>query len=190
MRLYRALPLALLLVVPSLPAAPAAAATLEGVTLPDHVDAGGQSLVLDGMGLRKKFFIRVYVGGLYLPSKESDAGKVLTADAPRRMVFDFLYSVSKDQMCDAWKEGLEDNTPRAPAAVKKAFDTLCAWMEAIPKGHTMAFTYLPGTGTEVEVNGKKKGNLEGKPVADAILATWLGPKPGPGDDFKKAVLGK
>ncbi|MBV8201615.1 MAG: chalcone isomerase family protein, partial [Acidobacteria bacterium] len=50
---------------------PAAAATLADVTLPDKVDAGGQPLVLDGLGLRKKFFIKVYVGGLYLPARES-----------------------------------------------------------------------------------------------------------------------
>ena len=29
-----------------------------------------------------------------------------------------------------------------------------------------------------------------KAVADAILNTWLGPKPGPGADFKKGVLGQ
>jgi len=50
-------------------------------------------------------------------------------------------------------------------------------------------TYIPGEGTHVEVNGKVKGTLPGKDVADAILATWIGPKPGPGEDFKKGLLG-
>jgi len=50
-------------------------------------------------------------------------------------------------------------------------------------------TYLPGQGTQVEVNGKTKGTLPGKPTADAVLATWIGPHPGPGEDFKKGVLG-
>ena len=53
----------------------------------------------------------------------------------------------------------------------------------------MTFTYLPGQGTAVEVNGKAKGTPPGKPTADAILATWIGPKPDPGEDFKKALLG-
>jgi hypothetical protein len=168
---------------------PAAAATLADVTLPDKVDAGGQPLVLDGLGLRKKFFIKVYVGGLYLPAKESSPAKVLAADAPRRMTFHFLYGVSAKQMCDAWDEGLADNTPSAPADVRAAFKTLCASMEDIPKGHEMVLTYMPGQGTRVEVNGKTKGTLPGKPAADAILATWIGPHPGPGEDFKQAVLG-
>jgi len=168
---------------------PAGAASLAGVTLPDKAEVGGQTLVLNGLALRTKFFIKVYVGGLYLPQKEKAAAKVLSEDVPRRMVMHFLYSVSKDQMCDAWKEGLEQNSPKAAPDVKKAFTTLCAWMEPIPKGNELTLTYTPGKGTEVQVNGKTKGTLEGKATSDAILGTWIGPDPGPGADFKKGVLG-
>jgi Chalcone isomerase-like len=105
------------------------------------------------------------------------------------MVMHFLYGVNKEQMCDAWKEGLDQNAPKASAEVKKNFATLCGWMEQIPKGNQLILTYVPGEGTAVEVNGKAKGTLPGKPTADAILNTWIGPDPGPGADFKKAVLG-
>jgi hypothetical protein len=165
------------------------AATVGGVTVPDKVDVDGKSLLLNGAGIRTKFFIKVYVGGLYTTQKESTAGKVLAADAPWRMAFHFLYGVSKSQMCDAWKEGLDDNSPSAPAQVKKDFTQLCDWMEEIPKGNMMSVTYVPGKGATLEVNGKVKGTLAGKPTADAVLSTWIGPKPGPGQAFKKAVLG-
>ena len=170
-------------------ALPAGAGTLAGVTLPDKAEVGGQSLALNGMGLRSKFFIKVYVGGLYLAQKEKAPAKVIGADAPRRMVMHFLYDVTKEQMCEAWNEGLTDNTPSAAADVKKNFTTLCGWMEPIKKGNKIVLTYVPGEGTQVEVNGKAKGTLEGKATADAILNTWVGPSPGPGGDFKKAVLG-
>lgn len=192
------LPLALAAALASALPAAAGAATLAGVTIPDRVDAGGaggpggaggQQLVLDGLGLRKKFFIKVYVGALYLPAKERSEARVMAADAPRRMLFHFLYGVSASQMCDAWNEGLADNTPHPTAEVQAAFKTLCGYMEAIPSGSEMALTYLPGQGTRVEVNGKLKGTLPGKPTADAILGSWIGPHPGPGDDFKHAVLG-
>jgi Chalcone isomerase-like len=179
--------LALTLALVPVPAANAA--TLANTSLPDKADASGQALVLNGLGLRKKFFIKVYVGGLYLPAKERSAAKVLAADAPRRMAFHFLYGVSASQMCDAWNEGLADNTPGAAPEVKAAFRTLCSYMEDIPKGNEMVLTYLPGQGTRVEVNGKAKGTLPGKAVADAVLATWIGPRPAPGEDFKQAVLG-
>ena len=182
----RRLPIALFVLML---AASVTAGTLAGVTLPDKVDVDGQSLLLNGMGLRTKLFIKVYVGGLYLPQKEKSAQKILAADAPRRMVLSFIYDVSKEQMCDAWEEGLEANTPKAPAEVKKSFTTLCGWMDGVGKGHKLILTYLPGQGTQIEVAGKMRGTLPGKPTADAILATWIGPDPGPGKDFKKAVLG-
>jgi hypothetical protein len=170
-------------------ALPTGAGTLAGVTLPDKAEVKGQSLTLNGMALRTKFFIKVYVAGLYLPQKEKGAAKVLSEDAPRRMVMHFLYSVNKDQMCDAWSEGLEQNTPKAAPEVKKAFTALCSWMEPIPKGNELVLTYVPGEGTTVEVSGKTKGSLPGKATADAILATWIGPDPAPGADFKRGVLG-
>lgn len=178
--------LSLMLLVPTL----ASAASLAGVTLEDKVTVNGQPLVLNGLALRKKFFIKVYVGGLYLQAKSSNPAAILAADSPRRMVMAFLYSVTKDQMCEAWEEGLEANTPNPSAEVKSAFKTLCSWMEPIPKGNRLVLTYVPGTGTMVEVNGKMKGTLPGKATADAIVSTWIGPKPAMGDDFKKGVLGK
>jgi hypothetical protein len=173
----------------SLPAMPAAAGSLAGVTLPDRAEAGGQPLVLNGLALRKKFVIKVYVAGLYLPQKNKNAQQILGGDTPYRMVMHFLYGVDKEQMCEAWNEGLAANTPNASAEVKKGFATLCGWMEPIPEGNKLALTYVPGQGTQVEVNGKSKGTLPGQATADAILSTWIGPKPGPGDDFKKGVLG-
>lgn len=171
-----------------LAALPTYAATLADVTMPDRFDAGGNSLVLNGLGLRSKFVIKVYVGGLYLAQKETVPTKILTAESPRRMAFHFLYSVKKQQMCDAFNEGLEANTPNANAEVKKNFATLCGFLEDIPKGNTMSITFVPGQGIQIEVNGKVKGTLFGKPTADALLATWIGPKP-PTEDLKKGVLG-
>jgi hypothetical protein len=169
---------------------PAMAASVAGVNLEDRITVNGQQLVLNGAGIRKKLFIKVYVGGLYLPAKQNNASSILAADTPRRMVMAFVFSVGKEKIAEAWDEGLEANVPNAGADVKAAFKTLASWMEDIDKGQRIVLTYAPGGATTVEVNGKVKGTLPGKAVADAILATWIGPKPGPGEDFKNAVLGK
>ena len=186
-------PMRILILRPPLPVCsrrPPFAGTLAGVTLPDKAEVKGQSLVLNGMALRKKFFIKVYVGRpLPRPEGEDRGQDPRRRTTPRRQVMHFLYSVSKDQMCDAWNEGLEANTPKASAEVKKSFATLCGWMEPINEGNELVLTYVPGEGTQVEVNGKVKGTLPGKPTADAILSTWIGPNPDPGADFKKALLG-
>lgn len=174
----------------TLAAVSAGAVTLAGVNIPDHATVNNQNLVLNGAGLRKKLFIKVYTGALYLPAKQSNAAALLAADTPRRMVMHFVFDVGSGKIAEAWEEGLEDNTKNAPADVKAAFKTLSSWMEDMKEGKEIVLTYVPGTGTTVEVNGKTKGTLAGKAVADAILNTWIGPDPGPGEDFKKAVLGK
>ncbi len=168
----------------------AGAATVAGVKVDDSITVNNQKLVLNGAALRKKFVVKVYVGSLYLPSKQTSAASILAADTPRRQVMHFLYDVDKGKMAEAWSEGLADNTPNASPEVKTAFKTLSSWMEDMKEGQSIVLTYVPGIGTTVEVAGKNKGTLGGKAVADAILNTWVGPKPGPGGDFKKGVLGQ
>lgn len=169
-------------------AAPAGAGTLAGVTLPDRVEAGGQPLVLNGMGVRKKAIIKVYVAGLYLPAKQGDASAILGAEAPRRLVMHFTFGVSREKLCDAWNEGLENNTPGASAALRGDFETLCGYMDDVERGDQMVFTYLPGTGTTVEAGGQAKGTIAGKEFADALFACWIGGAP-PSADFKDGILG-
>lgn len=165
------------------------AATLAGVKIEDQVSVNNQNLVLNGAGLRKKLMFKVYTGALYLPAKQNNEAAIIAADTSRRMVMHFLMNVDKNKIADAWTEGLV-NTPNASPEVKTAFNTLASWMDDMKEGQRITMTYVPGTGTTVEVGGKSKGTLPGKATADAILNTWIGAKPGPGADFKKAVLGK
>lgn len=168
--------------------APLAAAELAGVAFDDDVEAAGTSLALNGLGLRKKFGFKVYIGGLYLESADDDADAILADDGPRRMVMHFLRDVSKEQLCDGWNDGLEANTANADAALKADFATLCGYMEDVSKNDRLELTYVPGTGAEVVVKGAERGTLEGKAFADALLACWLGPKP-PSGDFRDGLLG-
>lgn len=170
-------------------AAPAFAGELAGVEMAETQTVGGHALTLNGMALRKVAIIKVYVAGLYLPEKATDGAQVLSADTPRHVVMHWLRSGPKDKICEAWYEGLEANTPGATSALKGQFDTLCEWMEDAEKNDQFVFTYLPGTGTEVTVKGQSKGTLEGKAFADALFASWIGEKPGPGEGFKKDLLG-
>jgi hypothetical protein len=163
--------------------------TVNGVTFPGTVTVGTQTLVLNGVALRKKAIFKVYQAGLYLPAKSKSADSILAADAPRRMVMQFLRDVDKEKMCEAWDDALKNNTPDASAQLKTEFTTLCGYMADMKETQQMVFTYLPGTGTEVMIAGTAKGTIVGKDFADALFKAWIGPKPGPGEGFKKDLLG-
>ena len=189
MRTFTVLVLSLALALLTLPVAPADAGELKGVTLPDTVDVGDQSLQLNGMALRKKLFIKVYVAGLYLPDKQTDAAGVLASDTPRRMVMHWLRGVGQDSICGGWMDGLRANTPDASDELEQDFETLCEWTGSAEEGDRYVFTYVPGEGTTVEVAGEIKGTFEGKEFADALFASWIGPDPGPGEGFKSDLMG-
>ncbi len=51
-----------------------------------------------------------------------------------------------------------------------------------------ALTYIPGTGTELALNGRPMGVIEGADFAAAIFSLWLGENPYD-KRFKNALLG-
>lgn len=165
--------------------------TINGVKLPATLEVAGHALALNGAALRTKYFIKakVYVGALYLTQTSTKAADILGADAPRRMEMHFVRDVDKEKICNAWNEGLEANTPEASTELKQQFKQLCDYMTDIKDGQAFTFTYLPETGTAIEVAGEARGTITGKPFADAMLRCWIGPKPDPGEDFKKSILG-
>ena len=71
---------------------PVLADTLADVTLPETMTVGNKTLVLNGMGVRSKFFVKVYVAGLYLEKKSGDASAIIQADAAKRIVLQFIRS--------------------------------------------------------------------------------------------------
>lgn len=163
------------------------AGSLAGVTMPDTVQVGGTTLALNGMGLRTKFMVKVYVAGLYLDQKSSDASGILQADAPKRIVMHFLHGASKSQIANAFDDSFNDNAPDARKVVKDEINQFLGVLEPLKEGDEMVFTYVPGKGTICTINGKEKLTIAGKAFGPVLFSVWLGPKP-PNADLKKGIL--
>jgi hypothetical protein len=172
-------------------AAPAHAAKVAGVDFPDSVDVGGKVLKLNGAGLRKRFIIKVYAGGLYLPEPSRDAAGIVAADAPKRVRMVFLRTVSKAQVLDAYREGFAKNSggPGLPALVAKLESIAPAIPAELKEGTEMLVTYVPGAGTTVTASGGGTATVDGKEFADALFKNWLGAHPAD-DDLKAGLLGR
>jgi len=165
------------------------AANLAGVTLPDTVQVGGKTLVLNGLGIRKKFVVKVYVAGLYLEQKSSDAGGIMKAEAPKRIVLHFVHGASKSQMADAFSESFNNNAPDAAKTMKTDIDRFLGALEPVKEGDEMVVTYVPGTGTTLAINGKETLTIAAPAFAPVLFSVWLGPKP-PNADLQKGILGQ
>jgi hypothetical protein len=92
-------------------------------------------------------------------------------------------------MADAFNDGFNDNAPDAVKIMKPDIDKLIGALDSINSGDEMVFTYVPGTGTNLSINGKDKVTIAGQPFEQALLSVWLGPKP-PTADVKTGMLGK
>jgi len=57
------------------------------------------------------------------------------------------------------------------------------------KGGTLTFTYVPGQGTTVDINGTRKGMIAGDDFANALFAVWLGSN-AVYQDLRAGLLGK
>src|SRR3954470_7001636 len=87
----------------------APAAELEGVTLDDRVQVDGQALELNGIALRTRMFFKVYVAGLYLPQKATNAQSAIDGPGAKRIILVMMRDASADQFCDSVEVGLENN---------------------------------------------------------------------------------
>ena len=171
---------------------PASSVTIDGIAIPDTLTVAneGPVLVLNGAGVREKLFLDIYVGALYLPAKSGDAQAILSASGPACVTMHFLYKqVSKEKITDAWEDGLAaNNTTTEMQTIQPQLEKFNALFRTMHKGEVIRICYLPGTGTEVRINGERRGNVEGEAFFHALLAIWLGAHP-VSNGLKQGMLG-
>ncbi|HEX5639261.1 MAG TPA: chalcone isomerase family protein [Burkholderiaceae bacterium] len=169
------------------------AVEMEGQKFEPTIALGGQTLNLNGVGLRKRAIFKVYVAGLYAGQKSTNAAALVNDKGARRVSLRMLRDVDAQSFIDSFNEGLKNNTAEAQlAAMKPQVDALVATLKAIgeaKKGDVINFDYTPDGGTRITVNGQAKGNpIPGADFFSAVLRIWLGEKP-VDETLKKGMLG-
>jgi hypothetical protein len=165
----------------------ALAGELKGVKMPDEITVEGKTLKLNGMGLRVKFIVSVYVAGLYLESTNKDPNVILKADESRRVDMKMLRDLDAKAVVDAIRAGFEKNSSAQMGALKERLDTFCSQIPAVKEGQVLSLVYVPGKGTWVAGAGTPTF-ISGKDFADALFSVWLGKSP-VDDGLKKGMLG-
>jgi hypothetical protein len=164
------------------------AATLAGVELSDAVTVDGATLELNGLGLRQATALRVkaYVGGLYLEKRTSDADTVINSRQVKRVSMKFLRDIDRKRLASGWADELRKVGGKTPEDRIAQFTSL---IPDVKKGDAMSFTWRPGMGIEVALNGKARGSVPGDDFARALYTVWFGPKPGD-ENLKRGMLGR
>ena len=161
---------------------------LAGISMSDQIVVNQTSLFLNGMGLREKFLVDIYVAGMYLPFKSSDSTKIILADVPKKIEAHFIFpKVPKDKMIASLMENLNNN-PEVSKPIQKEIEMCMGWLQDFHKGDVLVFDYVPNKGTSIIVNGTSKGTVPGFAFSKAVFSIYIGPKPA-SEQLKKGLLG-
>ena len=172
--------------------AQAFALEVSGVKIADSVHLGSHDLVLNGAGLRTKFFFKVYVAALYLGERTHAAEIALNQSGEKRVALHILREISDEKMLRSFNEVMVANhTPAEMQALAPQLKELTAIFHAVgevKEGDVVVLDYLPESGTQIVVNGVLRGNIPGAAFNRALFKIWLGDKPAQ-PDLKQKMLG-
>lgn len=169
----------------------ALAVKVAGVELAPTITVGEQELTYNGAGIRKKLFIKLYVGSLYAAQNSNDAAALVSADEAMairiNVISDFL---TRSKMVKALNEGFAKSTGGDTAPVQAGIDQLMELMkDKIKTGNSLTLAYEPGAGTHVMRDGEALSVIPGLAFKQALFGIWLSDSPAQAS-LKKAMLGK
>jgi hypothetical protein len=165
---------------------------LAGVRVEDSIRLGNHDLVLNGAGIRTKFFLKIYVAALYLGEKAFVGETALNEPGEKRIALHVLRELSDEQMLHSFDEVMIANhTPAEMQALEpqlKELTSIFHTVKSVKKGDVVALDYLPDSGTQIVVNGVLMGKIPGEEFNRALFKIWLGDKPAQ-PDLKQKMLG-
>jgi hypothetical protein len=160
-----------------------------GVNVSPAVVLQQKTLSLNGAGIRKKLFVKVYVGALYTERKVTTPAQLLADPGEKLIRMRFVHKkVEKEKIVDAFAEGLANNSPAvARSAEAKAF---LSWFTAdFVAGDTVDISLSPDGTVAASHNGKALGTVRSPALVQGVLLIWFGEKPADGG-LKKRMLGQ
>lgn len=180
-----------LMVSVALAHSPAQAARVAGVELGDNITIGEQALALNGAGIRKKLFIKLYVGSLYLASPVDEAARIIEADEAMAIRLNILSDLlTRKKLLDALETGFEQSTGGNTQAIQAQIDQMIGIMQdKVKPGDQYTLYYKPDSGTHISRNGSELSIIEGLAFKQALFGIWLSDKPAQAS-LKASMLGK
>jgi hypothetical protein len=159
------------------------------VELSPTLKVGDQKLVLNGSGVREKYFLDLYVAGLYLTQPNNQSKTIINADAPMaiRIVITSKL-VSQDKFIESLKEGFQKSTQGNVEPIRTEMQKFRqCFADVITRGDVFDLIYLPSQGVIVFKNNKRTGSVPGLAFKQALFGIWLCDRPAD-TKLKQALL--
>ncbi len=161
-----------------------------GVKVPLVFKSEESALILNGAGVREKYFMDLYVGALYLKNKSTDAQKAMDADESMCVKLHIVSGmITSEKMTTAVDEGFKKSAKANLAALQSRIDQFKAVFAAkINKGDVYDLVYDKSKGTLIYKNGKLAASIPGLDFKKPLFGIWLCNEPAD-EGLKKKMLG-
>ena len=171
-------------------AAPAAARSLDGVTMPETVARAGETLQLNGLGLRRFTILRIhgYVAGLYVPQPARAAQTILDEPGSKLLRLHFLHAAGAGRVQDQLREQHASICAEGcPKSDEDSFAQLLQTARAVKPGDVTTYVYGP-KGLQVLFNDESLAVIPDIDFARRMLAGMIGAHP-PSAELRDGLLG-
>ncbi|WP_027714858.1 chalcone isomerase family protein [Desulfuromonas sp. TF] len=161
---------------------------MAGIDISETAVIGSRTLKLNGCGVRKKFFISIYVGSLYTGSRVASLAEAVRDPGPKLIRMTFVYKkVEREKILDAFAEGFANNTPELSGS-NEARKFLSLFNRDFAEGDKVDLELGPHGEVSVLHNGQLLGSLTSPDLSRGILAIYLGDEPAD-QNLKEGMLG-
>ncbi|MDA3884115.1 MAG: chalcone isomerase family protein [Candidatus Delongbacteria bacterium] len=164
---------------------------VSGINIQEKLKVNGSQLILNGAGVREKFFMDLYVGALYL-EKRSKVAKAIIDSEENMAIRLYITSslISSKKMKNATMEGFENSTKDNITPIKKEIDQfISVFKDEINDGDVFEMAYVDSIGTKISKNGKLSTTIKGLKFKRSLFGIWLCDEPAQ-ESLKEDMLGK
>jgi hypothetical protein len=164
---------------------------IAGINFPDVHEISQTELILNGVGLRTKFFLQLYAGGLYLEQKSSQPKQIILADSPMAIRLHIVSSmITSEKMEAATREGFEKATDNNISLITSQIEQfILVFKEKIQENDIYDLVYSPDKGVTVYKNDKIYSSIVGLNFKQALFGIWLCDNPAQ-ESLKTEMLGE
>src|SRR5207247_1131191 len=139
---------------------------------PETSSAAGKTLILNGAGLRTRFFFKVYVIGLYLERPATDAGAVLGTDSVRRAELHMLRALAGPEIASAIGSAFEQNAGDAAPGLLDRLERFESMFPAVEAGDTLAPTSVRAPSAAARSSAGFRAATPSRSPTTSTRATW------------------
>ncbi len=154
--------------------------SMDGVEVPTTIKLKKDNLkvkfLLNGCGIRDKFWISLYVQALYLTEKNEDPVAILDSKEPMMLRLTVTSSlVTKQKLVDALQEGIKKSQKGKVDVFQEKMDKFMSFFSMkIKEFDIIEFIYNPSIDSlMVYLNDVNIGNIEGFDFKKAFFGIWL-----------------